>query len=272
MTKVLDMWVSILLITFCCLHSINIGHCVPANSHIYVPYSSNIPDIDGQWSTPLEWTDASETRLENESNQTAYLRMKHNTTHLFIVVDFVTDYSRSTYDLGGVCFDTLFNGGDLPQDDDYLFGILAGQTPDQVTMFRGRDAGESPKDAWTMISLPWVVGKASYSSTNDPYEGDDDHRIYELQIPCEYLDQASGYGLYAYVCDYHNNTLLEWPMGSGGTWERWRHELSRVPPAPENWGNISDNFVPEFSPVFILPLFMIVTLLATILYSRKYSM
>ena len=55
--------------------------CVPASLEdknvIRVPYSSNIPHINGKWDTQTEWIDASETVLKDEYGWTAYLRMKH---------------------------------------------------------------------------------------------------------------------------------------------------------------------------------------------------
>lgn len=262
-------FVFFIIFTLCFLMNVKITYSISTNGCIQVPFSSNIPIIDGQWSTSTEWMDTSETKLENEFNQTAYLRIKHNMTQIFVLIDFVTDHSSSTYDQGGICFDTSNNGGDLPQDDDYLFGILAGQSPKQVDMYKGTASGEKPADAWVRIFLPEVIGRASFSSLNDPYEGSRNHRIYEFCIPCKYLDVASNYGFYAFVCDWHNDTLLEWPKDSGGIWERGPVGAYTIPPSPQNWGDINGDFVPEF-PTFLVPLlFMLATLLTTIVYRRR---
>ncbi len=47
--------------------------------------------------TANEWTDASETVLQNEFGWTAYLRIKHNRTQIFILLDFITDQSYSLH-------------------------------------------------------------------------------------------------------------------------------------------------------------------------------
>lgn len=190
------------------LLSTNLGFSLSANGQIHAPYSSNIPELDGQWSTSTEWLDASETRIENQQNMTAILRIMHNSEYIFVLLDFITDFTRSTYDLAGICFDTLDDGGDTPKTDDYLFGILAGQAPTFVYTYQGTGMD----DGWGLTSLYGVWGRAGFSETNDPYEPGMSHRIYEWQVPCKVLGQASFYGFYAFVCDYHTETLLKCQM------------------------------------------------------------
>ncbi|MBS7632967.1 hypothetical protein KEJ15_05020 [Candidatus Bathyarchaeota archaeon] len=258
-------------LVICLLLSFNTVRALVVNGELQVLFSLDIPTIDGQWTTATEWTDASETKLENTVNMTGYLRVKHNSTCIFILLDFATDYSRSTYDLVGVCFDRFDNGGILPQSDDYLFGIQAGQTPSQVDIFQGTGTGEQPRDAWTRVFLFDVEGRANYSHVNDPYEGTLDHRTYEFQIPCKYLGAAEGYGFYAFACDYHSNSMLEWPLNAGGNWTRMQ-PLFNVPPSPQNWGTMADNFIPEFSSNIFALLLILAVLAATLVNKKKFRL
>ncbi|MDH7563684.1 MAG: hypothetical protein QHH24_02205 [Candidatus Bathyarchaeota archaeon] len=258
---------STVFLVSCLLIISSVAHALVVNGGLQALFSSDIPTIDGQWTTANEWTDASETRLENTVNMTGYLRVKHNFTCIFILLDFATDYTRSTYDIGGVCFDRLDNGGVLPQSDDYLFGIQAGQTPAQVDVFQGTGTGQYPRDAWARVSLVDVEGKANYSHVNDPYEGSIDHRIYEFQIPCKYLGAAEDYGFYVFACDYHSNSMLEWPLGAGGNWTRMQ-PLFNVPPSPQNWGAVTDNFIPEF-PLNTFALLIVLAFSAVMLIGEE---
>jgi len=271
MTKlktILCLLTSVFLAMFFCLYSISLGYCIPDNGYFDAPYSSNIPNIDGQWSTPTEWTDASETRVEDDFGWRAYFRLKHNQTHIFVLLDFITDQSESANDLGGVCIDTLDEGGNAPKTDDYVFGYRTGWGS---SVFQG--TGHGGTDAWVHITTPsGTLGVGGFSSINDPYEGGKDHRIYEFQVPCSFLGEENRYGFYAYVCDNGIDTLLEWPEGAGGLFDYPDHfGLDKVPPAPGNWGSIGGNFIPEFPSFLILPLFMIATLLTVIIYKRKHT-
>ena len=51
------------VIVFLLSSTIPIGESSPANGVLQVPYSADVPTIDGQWSTPSEWNSASEYKL-----------------------------------------------------------------------------------------------------------------------------------------------------------------------------------------------------------------
>jgi hypothetical protein len=223
------------------------GVSIPINGVVNAPFSDRAPTIDGMWTNFSEWADAQSIELNNELNETANIRIKHNGTYIFVLIDFITDFTHSTFDQGGICFDTKDNGGSLPEDDDYLFAILAGQGPKWVYSYRGTGSGSTPPDAWSLTIFDDVVGQAGFSK--DQYGEGNDHRIYEWQIPCKHWQAASSYGFYLYVYDFHDKTFLEWPVGAGGNWTQIAQSVPPfVPPSPEQWGTISGDFVPEFNP------------------------
>src|SRR5665647_2158248 len=109
------------VIVFLLSSTIPIGESMPANGVLQVPYSADEPTVDGQWSTPSEWNDASEYKLSQGETLTAYFRLQNNDTHFFMLVDFISDQHQSGYDDLWVMFDTLDDGGNVPSQDDYLF-------------------------------------------------------------------------------------------------------------------------------------------------------
>ena len=257
---------------------IAIGNAISQNGSINVPYSSNVPNIDGQWSTPNEWTDASETKIQNDLGWTLYIRAITNQTHVFFLLDFITDQSDDTYDFGGVCFDTKDDGGAVARVDDYIFSLVAEKDysyapywSHEVLQGTGK-GGTGYLEAWTFISAGSILMEGGFASLHDPYEGGRNHRIYEIQVPCSFLGKGYFYGFYAFVWNHATNTYLEYPIGAGGPLDNGTLLTAHTSiPAPGNWGDITSNteFVPEFPVFVILPVFMTAVLLTAIIYRRK---
>ena len=240
------------LLTVCFFADVHSGLAVPENGQVNVPFSNVALVVDGRWSDSAEWSGAVEVELRNELGEEAYVMLKHNDTHVFVVVDFAADYTRSTFDVAGICLDTQNDGGDLPMEDDYLFALLAGQAPSWVYCFRGMGRGSKPEDAWSLIFFSGAVGCAGFSTSQ--HEGTRDHRIYELQISFQNWKATMSYGFYVFAFDYHSMTFLEWPYGAGGRWTQTAGSAPQyIPPSPNSWGVLEDNWVPEFSfPVLFL--------------------
>jgi len=252
---------------------VSLGNSIAENGTINVPHSTNIPNIDGQWSTPIEWLDASENIIQNEFEWTFYIRLKHNQTHLFALLDFISDQGYSTTDTCGICFDTDNDGGNFPDLGDYEFHWAHGGQFYSYTeaLHQGTGKGGGYNEAMVWISPPMPLGtemERSFSSTHDPYEDGRDHEIYEFQIPCSFLGENYFFGFYAYVYDSTSDTLLEWPVDAGGVVERvCRINVS----APGNWGNIESDvkFIPEFPSFGILLSLFIVAIPFIIIFRRR---
>lgn len=224
-------------------------HGLRTHGVVYAHCSINIPVIDGRWTTPTEWADATEIKVENGSTgQTLYIRLKYNGTYLYVLLDFVTDYTPSTYDYGGICFDTKDDGGILAAWDDFSFIQLVGQV-NFLYIFQGTGTGNTTGESWMIARYqahPETEGMGGFSGINDPYQGKA-HRIIEFRIPRDgsrrnWFEVDFHYGFYAFVSDYHSETLLEWPIGAGGKNIRLTQTIGGigmdVPPAPERWGDI----------------------------------
>ncbi len=218
------------------------------NASLNVVYSVNSPIIDGQWTTSTEWTDSNEQRVIN-SGLTAYIRTKHNSSHLFILVDFVSDQtggsldSIATYDYCGIFFDTLNDGGSFPKSDDYLlshyYSSKYATSGLKAYVARGTGLDKEGSD-WTEIPIaPGFSLVRGTSSLNNPYESKP-HRVYEASVPMAVLGDES-IGFYVFVRDANVGvglvgTILEYPLGAGGKTIRSDAMADLIAPAPENWG------------------------------------
>jgi hypothetical protein len=230
--------------------NVRFGLSIPANGSINIAYSDRAPTIDGVWDNSSEWSDTTLIKLtENMSNgvnMTADVRLKYNGTYVFVLIDFLTDLVHNTYDQGGVCIDSANDGGSLPQADDYLFSLLAGQAPTFLYTFTGTGSGSKPADAWSLTMIPEADGASGFA--RGQFGNDSIHLIYEFQIPCMIWPAKSSYGFYVYVFDYHTQAFLEWPVGAGGGWTLLAKGASQyVPPSPDRWGSINGEFIPELS-------------------------
>jgi hypothetical protein len=228
-------------------------HCVPTNPSIDVPHSSNAPNLDGQWTTSTEWTDASENKLTNQGS-TAYIRTKQNSTYLFILVDFVSDLtgsasdSISTFDYCGLFFDVSNDGGQYPNSDDYFLShyyiSTTGKSGLQTYVSQGTGINKTDEN-WRKIDTPQgFILERGFSSANDPYESSKNHRIYEASIPMSFfIDNITGF--YVFVRDANaglgGGTVLEFPIGAGGKSTRSDSMADVIVPAPEKWGNLIFN-------------------------------
>lgn len=217
---------------------------VSTMEEITVVFSTKTPTIDGKWTTPEEWIDAAKTLIEKE-NHKANIFIKHNEKYLFILLDFITDFTSSTFDQAGICLDTLDDRGALPQKDDYLFSLRG--AVNVLEAFHGTGIGNKPEEAWTSSLTPFnTTGSKGYEGTNDPDE-QKPHRIYEFQIGTQEFPENTHYGFYVFLCDWHTNySLIEWPPNAGGNWSKPAMPVAtQVPPSPQKWGTIRDHFIPE---------------------------
>ena len=223
--------------------------CFSTNPSINVPYSANAPNLDGQWTTSTEWTDASEYKISNQVS-TAYIRTKHNSSSLFVLVDFVSDQtgsasdSISTFDYCGLFFDLLNDGGLYPESDDYFLShyYISSTYKSGLQTYVSQGTGMNKEDNnWKVIDTPnGFILDRGFSATNDPYENNKNHRIYEASAPLEFFNENIT-GFYVFVRDANaglglGSTLLEFPIDAGGKTTRSDSVADVIAPAPEKWG------------------------------------
>jgi hypothetical protein len=221
------------------------------NPSITVPYSANVPNVDGQWTTTAEWMNASEYKLTIK-DWTAYIRTERNSSHLFILVDFTSDQTGSisdsiaTYDYCGIFFDTLDDGGNYPKSDDYLlshyYSSFYASSGLHTYISQGTGLNKEENN-WEEIATPQGFSlERGFSSLNDPYESKS-HRVYEASAPLAFLGYKDTIGFYIFVRDANSGSglvgnILEFPNGAGGRSTRSDAMADLIAPAPKNWGNL----------------------------------
>ncbi|MGD0494630.1 MAG: hypothetical protein ABSB28_01155 [Candidatus Bathyarchaeia archaeon] len=198
------------------------------------------PTIDGIINVG-EWSDASVTSI---SNQTTVF-VKQDGTSLYVAFN-ISDASVSLgYDGAAIYLDLENNGGPSVKSDDYMFatyrngGLNEIHFPDGVT---------PPTGGWNAL----------VSSTNTGWQAEFNITYSRLNVTAGVLKTI---GIALESVDYPN--LHYWPP-----------EASYLPINPSSWGNLisTQDWIPEFTSIIILPLFMIATLLAIIIYRRKHTL
>ena len=222
--------------------------CSTTNASVNVPHSAIAPNVDGQWTTPTEWSDASEYKISNGAS-TAYLRTKENSNYLFILVDFTTDQtgstsdSISTFDYCGLFFDSSNDGGLYPKTDDFFLShyYISSTYKSGLQTYVSQGTGLDKDNGWKQIDIPQgFVLERGFSSANDPYLNSKNHRIFEASIPMSYFE-GNATGFYLFVRDANSGALLEFPLNSGGKSARSDSTADAIAPAPEKWGTLFFN-------------------------------
>jgi hypothetical protein len=159
------------------------------------------------------------------NNGTAYLRVKHDGSNLYVLVDYVSDTTPSSPPIGywwegvTVYFDPERNGGWKPQSDDYLYNIGA-QTGEQ---YKAKVEASGGKWNWpAQTDKSEIIQKSivfSSDATNDQYTTAK-HTIYEFKIP---LPGKTEVGFFVGAADHGAKSYMSWP---GKTWDL----------VPQAWG------------------------------------
>jgi len=194
---------------------------------------STTPNIDGLWSAN-EWDDATEYNITG-SGGTSYVRVKHDGTYLYILIDSVWDTTNSSlypYENTWIAFDTIHNHGSAPQNDDYLF----------ITSGMIAYAGDGTK--WIPMVVP--SGFEAQSSSSDEWgpgvqpspKNSEPHRIDEFKIPLTHVGPLGAIvGFYSMVVDDSTYNYVEWPTSAGGNPSGW--PPTDPCPTPNAWGHLN---------------------------------
>jgi len=213
---------------------------------IYAPPLIVTPTIDGVWSSG-EWDDAPESAATGPGG-TSYLRIKYNSTHVFVLIDSPWDTTNaSVYDSENcwVAFDTAHNYGSAPQTDDWLFDNPHSSKQVDAEAWNGTGTDWSAPTfepnatdyyAEGCTRVPW--GGGGIGPQPSPHSSTP-HRIDEIMMPLQFAVATPNHaGLYVMVVDDTDPTkYVEWPSGAGGDsygWPGW----GSPSPAPNAWGNL----------------------------------
>ncbi|MCW3975845.1 MAG: hypothetical protein NWE86_06355 [Candidatus Bathyarchaeota archaeon] len=162
--------------------------------------SINEVTIDGKWTTPHEWEDATKFSLKrgNEMTQiiSGYFCIKDDKNFLYILIDYISDKNIDKKDVAKICLDTNNDKANAPKFDDYMIGL------DWST-------GNASGIIWKGNGNNWALEKKiqfgfEVASTNDA-EKDPylklPHLIYEFAISRELFKNSSIIGFCAFAED-----------------------------------------------------------------------
>ncbi len=187
------------------------------------PLRKNTVTIDGKWTNVEEWADALERKMDFWKGWgECYFRVKHDSSALFILVDFVSDTSLTVKDSATVAIDSEHDGASFPQRDDFRWNLGYGEDPSRLGS--GYEQGEGEKtwlENWG-AAPPYLVGAASMNGENDPYT-QEPHRIYEFSLPKEHLNRKA-IGLYVWAADKYSGAdeaQAVWPLSPHDNPSQW---------------------------------------------------
>ncbi len=150
--------------------------------------STNEVTVDGKWTTPDEWIDATELHA---AGGLGYVCIKDDEESLYVLIDFTSDRTLDDRDMARVRLDTRNDKSDKPQADDYVLLVdwIAGKIIARAAKGNG--------SAWVSAgeNLGFKI-ESSNDSENDPYSVRP-HVIYEFAIPRAVLGDESEIGLSA---------------------------------------------------------------------------
>lgn len=214
------------------------------NGVIEMPYSDNIPTIDGKWTTTEEWSDAAVTDMKKDSHE-VFLLVKHDRDYIYIMFDAITDQTptesgKARFHVAFLMFDTNNDGGIVRQADDIrmVYGLIynengmpldySDQTLNKITV------GDISAYGGINIMTPQgFMHSVAVSSKNSPYESGRDHYIHEFRIPISFLHKSDAYGFAAY---YETGTSYGQPLVDNRIRIDWpSFTTSEV---PNQWGNL----------------------------------
>ena len=228
-------------------NTVNVG--IPP-FQVTAPFSTMIPTIDGVWSSG-EWDDANEYNITGPGG-TSYLRIKHNSTHLHMIIDSPWDTIDPSMGVplenAYVAFDTKNDKSTVgPQPDDYLFN-------NEFSVWQLAWKGNGT--AWsslrkTEINYTRMGYNATRWSGSSPKNAAK-HRTDEFRIPLAFVGNSTS-GFYVIVIDDSSDpdkewgpdkpptAWVEWPDGAGGNsagWPMTGAEYIDPCPTPDKWGHL----------------------------------
>ena len=164
----------------------------------------NAVTIDGKWTTAEEWSDTNRISmyLTQGSQGTGYVRFKHDSGFVYVLVDFISDTTSATKQTGGKPPADQLN---ISIDKDVYDTTTTSDVSVQLSWMNGKSAPEE-------INLPWIQGTVSYDSTNDP-DSKTPHATYELAVALATFEKKSAMRIS--VWDPSKGVNMHWPKYQG---------------------------------------------------------
>jgi len=223
-----------------------------------------VPVIDGNADTPRdqlkrtplgeqmnyplgEWEDATTIPLVSAPwgpKGEAYVCLKHDSNKVYVLIDFLSNKDPSKGDEARLRFDTLHDGTEHPQKDDYMFSF---GNPERGKFFVGQGTGSMWSQA---IELRDPDDASAATGFSPSLKSSEPHGVFEFAISKnKYLGEGNIMG-FAVSTGYGgvNTTRLYWPFHGA------------VPSYPSKWGNAV--FLPA-EPRYTIPRYYTVQLSVT---------
>ena len=93
----------LLIASILCL-TLFFGTSIAAISESSSPYENEVK-IDGKWTTPGEWADASEFSNIRGKREFGYILVKDSNQFLYVMIDYIADETLDEKDRGGIRLD-----------------------------------------------------------------------------------------------------------------------------------------------------------------------
>jgi hypothetical protein len=229
-----------------CLSLVAIGVEGQPNYEV-VAVSGSTPTYDGAIDVG-EWDDAASVSFNNTE-----VFVKQDGAYLYVAFN-VSDATLNEEDSVVVLFDVNHDGGATFGVDDIALGINCIAEPTEINLLYGSVA---PYNWWAGINYDsewWQAEFVIHYTKINVTAGEEE----SLGVGFVVVDStAPGESSY-----YH----YTWPPNIMG--EEW------IEP-PSTWGDLTStgyDWIPEFPSFYILPIFVVATLPAVIVYRRKHSM
>ena len=206
-------------------------------------------DIEGG-----EWDDAMVV-LVGTAEDYGYLYLKHNWTVLWVFLDYVTDRTKNTlgWDNGWVAIDHDMSRGEEPEEYDLLFheaghGVWIGDgvaptEGSQWGTFIGHGGPSTPEAIERYndtINLIYPFFGGSGPSWGKTEASDTLHAYCELQVPLNWLEEATSVGFAASMQDQDTKTIIDWPetKSDGDFWPGPDEPSEGKYIPPSEWGTL----------------------------------
>lgn len=176
------------------------------NGIIEMAFTDEAPVIDGRWTTPNEWKDATVTEMSGGGNQ-VFLLIKHDRDFIYALFDAVSDQNKYGSGVGGahtavLAFDMNNDGGPLDKSAVFInYGVLfdgSGTDVSRQVEFNNFRVGDPNTNKLTSIFEPSSFDYAySTNPTNSAFEPGREHYIHEFRVPISFLQKQDRYGFAA---------------------------------------------------------------------------
>ena len=194
------------------------------------------PTIDGQWTTPDEWTDVDmEHQMDGDLNvvfRTNWL-MSSGTGYtgipVYWIIEFYDDNTEDAGDYWQICYDGQATGGSAPDGDDVRIDFV-GHDQSGLTVYRGDGSGWVVTDELTWGESIEIVDSISESPTNST-----PHYIVEIVVDHLTIDSGPNQNVRVAAYDESNSEagVQAWPDSSPDVPDEWGLTYSIMEPIPE---------------------------------------